>query len=618
MSKWAVLFGAILSLLAGVVAASPIVGPDDARIIPLVYFPATDAPKLEKAWTHGSPGGASPNFPATYYNAFANASTPLANTSFIPFGVWFQVPTQTGHSGSYANSAVAAKAAGINIFFGVNAYNWPTSFGADTTASLPLVKTEGQYIISGGDPASNTSAHSVASIASLCATDNACGNVIGYSWVDEPPCGSGAGQQGNVPTEITAVEGFDSTRVIIYNQAGWVPYDTIFPSLSGCQATAQTALAAPSIVAYDQYPNIAPWYNNSSYCGAGASVQVTDYNTIPYDCLWVQGMGVQVLVSLSGGLGTKAIWPFLDTGTDALGYSSQNNTFTGGVSNTSTTLTIPGSSPRFSSNWVGLKVAGTGIPTNTTISSITDSTHAVMSAAATGGSSSETITVTGGVVSTGGCVATSNLCYPNGNEYRSTAVQVNSEVWMAFINGANGILYFCHDETSDQFCLNDTGSGGAAAAAVFANLTYIDTTVTSYAQQLNAVTSGLCSMQNLNGTVSTSCTNGILTYATGTSSCPGSAMSKTYSGATWLFVISDRSSNSSGAGCYVSGSGATFTATLTGLAGKTATVKYDSNSQYDPTNDTTNATHLLNGSAQFTDTLGDHSDSYRVKIYQVQ
>jgi hypothetical protein len=121
-------------------------------------------------------------------------------------------------------------------------------------------------------------------------------------------------------------------------------------------------------------------------------------------------------------------------------------------------------------------------------------------------------------------------------------------------------------------------------------------------------------MQNLNLTISTSCSNGILTYATGTSTCPGMALAKTYSGAAWLFVESDRTSMSGG-GCA---SGATFTATLTGLAGKTATVEYDSNSQYDPTHDTTGNTHSLNGSAQFTDTLGANSDSYEVKIYKVQ
>ena len=116
-------------------------------------------------------------------------------------------------------------------------------------------------------------------------------------------------------------------------------------------------------------------------------------------------------------------------------------------------------------------------------------------------------------------------------------------------------------------------------------------------------------MQAVNFTVSTSCTNGTLTMATSTSAVPGLAMLKQpVAGISYLFAQSDRRS----------ATGASMTFTATGLAGKVATVVYDSNSQYDNANNNVGATFTLNGSAQFSDTFGAHADSYQVRIYKIQ
>ena len=167
----------------------------------------------------------------------------------------------------------------------------------------------------------NTSATSVASVDTINAAHGGA-TLIGYEWKDEPACGSGEGQQSHVPAEVAAVAAFDPTRVILYNQASWPTYATIMPSLSGCTAAAETALAAPSIPSFDNYPVISPWFNTSTYCLHGANVRASDYNTVSFDCLWTQAMGTAQAIAIIGG--TKPFWPFVDTGSDALGYSGQS------------------------------------------------------------------------------------------------------------------------------------------------------------------------------------------------------------------------------------------------------------------------------------------------------
>jgi hypothetical protein len=212
------------------------------------------------------------------------------------------------------------------------------------------------------------------------------------------------------------------------------------------------------------------------------------------------------------------------------------------------------------------------------------------------------------------CSTSTNLCTPDNHEYRATAEQVNAEVWMSLINGAMGIEYFCDDtslatgQTAYDFCLGNNASGeGSVASAIASNLKYIDTTILSYAPQLNSAVSGICTMNT--GTIytnyTTSCSNGILTMSTGTATVPGSAIVKSYNGTLYLFADSDRNGS------------ATMTFTLSGHNGQTATVVYDSNAQYDPARSSVGATFTLNGSGQFSDTFGANGHNYQPKIYTI-
>jgi hypothetical protein len=86
------------------------------------------------------------------------------------------------------------------------------------------------------------------------------------------------------------------------------------------------------------------------------------------------------------------------------------------------------------------------------------------------------------------------------------------------------------------------------------------------------------------------------------------ALVKQLNGVTYVLAQSDRRSPT----------GAAFTFTLQGLAGRTATVIYDSDSQYDPANSIQGNQIQLTGTAQFSDTFGAHNDHYQVKIYSIE
>jgi hypothetical protein len=207
------------------------------------------------------------------------------------------------------------------------------------------------------------------------------------------------------------------------------------------------------------------------------------------------------------------------------------------------------------------------------------------------------------------CDASTNLCSPGLNEYRATAEQVNAEVWMSLINGATGIGYFCDDMKGYDFCLgNNQGGDGATALSIASNLTYVGTTIASFATALNAPLLAMCTMNTgPNYTDHTSsCTNGILTMSTSASGVPGSAMARSLGGSLFLFADPERKGS------------ATMTFTLNGYAGKTATVVYDANDHYDPSNSSKGKTFTLNAAGQFSDTLGANGHDYQPKIYEIR
>jgi hypothetical protein len=553
------------------------------------------------------PSGASAS---SIYSQWVNG--PPQSPYFFPISVWWQNPAVTGQSGSYPTIGAAAAGMGINIILGVG--NWPEQFGVDA-GELEAAKANNLYVIGGIYTPwnENTSPQSVASVLALAQSIGAQRNVIGYNMGDEPDC---AGDNNNglsfaaIPPAVSQLASYDNTRIVAFNQTFW----PMQPYWWGtCGTPALNALHSIGIGSFDYYPltnaNLISYdYHYPGNLPSHYYAAKSDFLSVPNDTLWVQSVATQALVH--AGSPNQPAWTYIEAGGDALASGGYNN-FPGGVQSGSPVLTNVSGWSKFTQTWVGLTVSGGGLPADTKITSIIDATHAEMSAPASTTNASEAVTVTGGDGSNSDCVASVNLCVVNGNEYRPTPAQVNAEVWMSLIAGATGIEYFCHDSTSDFFCMG--GGGNPVGMETQANLTDIDEHILHFATRLNAPTAARCSMQLINfstGILSTSssCTNGILTMATDNAAVPGSAMVKLFNGFTFLFVQSDRRSPA----------GATFTYTLAGLAGKTATVVYDSDGHYDHVHSIRGKTLVLNGSGQFSDVLGANGDDYQTKVYAIQ
>jgi hypothetical protein len=110
------------------------------------------------------------------------------------------------------------------------------------------------------------------------------------------------------------------------------------------------------------------------------------------------------------------------------------------------------------------------------------------------------------------------------NTTRPSPSQIKSEVWMALVHGASGIMYFCHRFSptfSETDCLDDAPTASA--------LTQIDGQIASLAPVLNTQ----------------SVANGV-TVASSNGSIPVDTMLKRFGGATYLFATSMRSGSTTG------------------------------------------------------------------------
>ena len=245
-----------------------------------------------------------------------SSTFPASSSPMFPIGVWLQDPADTtGFESGHSTLGAAAAGEGINTFLGF--YKWPSAFGHDGdtgggTGEFQAACNAGEYVMAGGDPNSNTSASSVASVDKIAAaetragTGTSCSNYLaGYNWDDEP-----AECTTNVASQVATIQAEDPTRAAVDNMAGWVTWGD-----SGCNSTADAAFAAPTYPSSDDYHNTDPW--NTSACKGAAHVTTSPWA----DCSWLYGYQGAVQTSLAGG---KPTWEFIETGTDELGFSSQN------------------------------------------------------------------------------------------------------------------------------------------------------------------------------------------------------------------------------------------------------------------------------------------------------
>jgi hypothetical protein len=551
-------------------------------------------------------------------SSFANATdfildkAPFNAPSFFPLAVWLQNPTVRGKSGVYPTIGAAAAAMKLNIVLGIG--NWPERFGSDD-GELAAAKAHDLYVIGGMNTpwSENTSAQSVASVLALATSLNAKSNLLGYNAGDEPDCAGDNGLPGfaNIPAAMKKLQSYDPTRLIAFNQTFW----PMQPYWWGtCATPSIEALHSIGIASADYYPITNPNlihydYSNPNSLPSHFYAGISNFLSVPNDTLWVQGVLTMALVHAAKS--DQPTWMFVEAGGDNLGLSASFNSFAGALSLNSTTLTNLSGWSQFTSAWLGLTVSGAGIPTGTTIIGVLDHTHALVSHAATSSEGNIQVTVTGGDVSNTDCIERDNLCVVNGNEFRPTASEVNAEVWTSIINGATGIEYFCHDSSSDFFCMGDLG-GGLAAQVASDNLHSINRNVLKYAAILKTRTLARCSMQHMNfvtGKLSTSnsCEDNGIQMSSNTAALPGQLLVKRFGTTTYLFAQSDRRSTG----------GAAFTFTIPGLAHHKAKVVYDSDTWYDPQHAMPNEKITLDASGKYTDVLGAHADNYQVKIYEI-
>lgn len=530
------------------------------------------------------------NFPATYLATKTNGLS--GSTSKIHWSSFLQKPCAVvPGSGGLTRSQVMANM-GIDTLVSIDTGlggNWPITFGGDN-GELACLKAAGVGLIAGGNPGNNAATDSVASVLSLATSIGALATIKGYSWQDEPGCSPVAHNVSLTAGEITAINGFDSTRVQIVNHSGnEVFYQSSLSFFCSPAADNVTSLTSPFMLSFDTYAMTDAAAFLTWQMGGVTGWQGSDFLNIPMDGMPLLFYGVMNEVQLSGGLGTKYISAYIEVGTNEDGYSSAPpSQFVGGTHSGTSTLDNNSGYSKFTASWVGLKIAGTNIPSNACIDSVLTATSIKMqdctshvAVNGTGTNASVTVTVTGGDDGNSCFLPPINLCLTNGNEFRATPEQVAAEYFGAAIHGANMFNTFPFDICPgvglvEDYALGDTNCPGAAA--VKANLAYVISLSLTDATIWNNTTAGFCSMLIPGGyptnsplSVTNTCTNGVITMSTNNNATPGAVMVK---------------NAPSGGGYYVYAlpvmrGSATMRLTLTGATGN-AIMCYDMRSQYHP------------------------------------
>ncbi|PWU15114.1 MAG: hypothetical protein C5B49_12245 [Bdellovibrio sp.] len=365
------------------------------------------------------------------------------------------------------SQAQAAANEGINIMLG---FTDPNNHSSVDQIDLAALKAANIYGVAGVNATLDLQSFATLSawVQDVEAKAQAAGastNLIGYNIGDEPGCPSGNTPLAtDIPSLVSQVKSVDPTRLILNNFTAWMTEPTGWLGGGTCPSDLMTALQSVSVGSFDIYPATSPYTPQGMLVSGMGTFAISDFQSVSNDIIWLQGIEVQKL--RADVLSTEPTWVYIESGSDNLGFSAAANSLNATITSGSNVLINGINFSKFTSTWVGLTVSGSGIPNGTTITSITDSTHAVMSGNATS-SATESVTITGGV-NDSGCVAAQNICVVNGNEYRPTPAEVNSEVWMSLINGANGSSTFVMTCTrlplfgrSEHYrCFGISGGGG--------------------------------------------------------------------------------------------------------------------------------------------------------------
>lgn len=556
-----------------------------------------------------------------------------------------------------AQAAAATHNTGFIGLQGSNGGVWPENGAGTSTPSdngeAAAIKAAGLYLVGGLNQAANNAQSndtstkgSIAAIQYAVNLAGASANLIGYTVGDEPNM-CDASQL----SAVNNLKSYDPTRPVLYNTTRW------FFGWNCGQAQATALWQAISINSFDEYTTVD---QNFALAMRNLNYTRSDFQSASNDLLYLRGVIIQAARAVQSP--GAPLWVYGEAGGDSwvTPYNTildQNGKGGSIVTSGSTTIVNNSGFSKFTPIWIGMGLQGGDLPPGTTIVAIGPTvtngvdgctqafcSEATMSAAALTTDASASIQVVGGSPvqsdSRGSpgrdCIDAYNLCLVTGQEHRTYPSEVNALAWMSIINGATGIEWFCDDVWATDFCLGDVSTWnikqfrvGAAKAvwiqklanSVATNLSYVNRSILAVAPVINSPTIGYCSMDSVvdaaapTVATSTGCTGGILTLSDHAGSqLPGNAMVKSYSGAAYLFAQSTRR-----------GQGV-FDFRLAGLAGKTATVVYDSNAHYDPSFATVGKTFTLDGSGGFADTLGagsrpavgDPLNGYQTKIYQIQ
>lgn len=253
-------------------------------------------------------------------NVYSSWSNFPQSPSFFPIVLWMQNPSWSmGPGAPYSSVPLAMVGTKMNTLLGIDyggGGGFPSSCGADTNGYINSIVSQHLYVIAVTDGTNSSSnPGSVLCLQQSFSNLNASQYLVGYNMGDEPSCTT----MGTLPATVSTVQSYDTTRPIFWNFTDWVfGHGSCFPASN---PTNISALQGISVGSFDVYPVTGPW--NGSLPGT------------PQDSMWIQGWSVAQFVAL--GRPGQPIWAYPDSGTNELGYSSQN----GNTCNASTNLCSP-------------------------------------------------------------------------------------------------------------------------------------------------------------------------------------------------------------------------------------------------------------------------------------